>query len=87
MDVESRREKEGLRCGYEGLLRGGRWVGDPVKGAHAITSGQTQPRTCAFISTGTLMKGGLVGWGKPCPLGTVKGPEGVSPGEEKALGP
>lgn len=29
------------------------------------------------------MKGGLVGWGKPCPLGTVKGPEGVSPGEER----
>lgn len=44
MDIESRREKEGLRCGHEGLLRGGRWVGDPIKGAHAITSGQTQPR-------------------------------------------
>ena len=28
MDVESRREEEGLRCEREGLLRGEGWVGD-----------------------------------------------------------
>lgn len=58
----SRREKEGLSLEDKGLLRGEGGMGDPVKDAYTLTSGQTQPTNlCAFILRGTLMKRG-VGW-------------------------
>lgn len=59
---EGRREQQGPRWECEVSLRGREWMRDPIKSAHTLTAGQTQPTNlCAFTSRETLMKGGLVG--------------------------
>lgn len=43
--LESRRE-EGLSLEGEGLLRGGEWMGGPVRDTYTLTSGQNHLQTC-----------------------------------------